>query len=843
MPKIPGFEGGISQRVPGANLSGAGTGATAKALANLGSQGAGFANQLLMERKKFEAENFKNDKLRETAVARQNFIQENRAKMDSKSGRMPDGRSWNEHVEEFETTTADQAVENAPTELAKQNFMSSSSSFSRKNLLDQDEYQHLTIIKTRDNLNTTDDETEAKAIRSKDPAAVRSSLKETEQRVLERYSSYIGSIYTDEQARLKTNLAMQSISNQALENLYENGDVSESLFQLAHTLHNQPETLAKFKGEIEKSIGKSLGDLKFLNDGSGVYFEVNDPKNPEKTMYDVGSGKYITATDQKINFEDAIQVGGSFELPPSTAEKYLTPQQKDGHIDRLISLIDRKKSEGRAELNRDHSNLVTALQETNPIIKKRTTDPLINKAYVDHVNKIFNNVEDMSKAAEMIGEVVLARGMGELMDSVPRQSLTSARASMAQLESKFQTYATELAGIIPEQFNKPAFLATIKSNFLARADSVARKLEEDRLKDPAQYVQEYFPEVARLKQNAKNSNDFGKYVDVFKQTATKLGVPDFMQSSGLSKGELKSSAASFMAQVNTPGQSGVNNAVGMLAQWKSLWGENYDGIVSEMKDHGLDKKYIFSAMLPLDSDQGMLDASRIIQNTKAGYYQAAPDDVKAMADDKIFTALQSVNRGVIQNMNFGDDVLTVDTLQTMVGDEVSRRIFEYQGDSDNVKPSDSTVQGFVNDAVKLVTNHWTNVTAGSTSVNVPTSALMKAKVPVEDVESAVEIMQSPAFLNDKVDLEKTFPNLARQATEQGLTDPVQRKNFFNTMLGGQSIIARYTNGKFYPSIRSGGNSVKLKNKSGQDIEVKLEQIPSLLKSAPKEPGFFEGLGL
>jgi len=846
MPTISGFkQSTISNRVGGASLNREGSGAVAREIANLGKTGTDFATALLAERKKFQAINYAEDKKTELDRMRQDFIQENQNLMDSATGKMPDGRDFLEVVKEFEDTQRQTYMEGAPTEMAKQAFMGKTGDDYRNSLLKADAYQHSTTLNYRKTAISEGFQQRAKDIRSLPADQLNAAIKEFEEDASETLAQYKGSIYNDEEVRLQHRQAMNDAGMQLLEGAFQNDRADIMSFQLRHEIRNNPKVKEKIRAQVEASLNvgapegttpKKVQRVITLEDGSLVAEVLGEGDGPK--YFDPVKGQFIQFADPTMfDFSDMINIEG--EGPKSVVEKYLTPAQKDAQVDKMLNLIKAKRSENLGLLKRKQQDFMEAFRSDNNLVKKRFgQDPVFDSAFKQHVTNVLFQVDDQDEQARLLQGLALAKGMGELMDALPRQGPKTAATAMAQLDKKADSFLESLSGFIPPEVMSPEFMAGMRNNFLAEAQRAQAVLEEQKLKDPAKYVQTHFPEVSALK-NATvrgtmedRAKAQQKFSDKVSQIEDSLGVPDYLKSvGGLTNDEKTAHAKDFMNAVSQQGSMGAQAAASKLAEWKQLWGEDYSKIVTSMKGSGLEPRYTYAAMLPLDSRQGQSDATQIIMNTKSKYYDIAPDSVKTSIDAVTYDKVKGFNKSIIQGLNFGDDVVSTQTLTTIVSDEVARRAFEFQGDKGSKStPSKSQLEEYADDAIKLVTNHFMNVDTGRSSVNFRKAVLDKARVTEDMATRAVEAAEDEDFIYSIIDPIKSFPSLGEQLDQFGIKDPKKREDFLRAKLKSQNFVGRVdADGNLYPSIRVGGNTIPLTGKDGRTIKIPLEQYNSFIE--------------
>ncbi len=123
-----------------------GGGATARALANIGAEGAKVATALLQERKEDEARTYAMIGNREKGVAREMFLEELQPLMNQADGTIREGihkgKKYAEVVNKWEVDRSEEYKQTAPTELAKRYYTQKDDSVTTVSTIQAEQFQH-----------------------------------------------------------------------------------------------------------------------------------------------------------------------------------------------------------------------------------------------------------------------------------------------------------------------------------------------------------------------------------------------------------------------------------------------------------------------------------------------------------------------------------------------------------------------------------------------------------------------------------------------------------------------------------------------------------------------------
>lgn len=830
MPKIPGFgPTTISTRVPGTNLSSAGTGAVARELANFGAQGAQIATQLLNERKEFQANTYANESRQIMARERQDFFQRKTKEMDPATGKMPDGRYLNDHVEEFETTRLEELGQLAPTELARNRFMERSAPDQKRSLIEADQYQYRTIVDTDISRTVRLNEDRAKEIRSYDDTGSTVTITNYVNNMLkimgQENSDKVGKIL-DTEGVVKLNKATgNTISRQSLENMLEKGYVGEGLRNLRHTLVNSPEHREKLKKAVESSTKKALGELVQLNDGS-VAFQVLSPGGEQVgEYYDVETGQLVKQEAAGVTGFDmgAINVGA--EVPESAVEKYLTPEQKDNFIDRFAELSKQKRKENLAELGRRQNDLTAAFESTQDGIKMRRVNPDHKDALLAHVEQLQNNVEDPSQLNRELIDLSTSVTLGESFDRLSSVTLNpeEAESLLKGIPFKTESVARELFGADSEIINQPGFMAALQNQASAKAQSAYAAVRRQQLSDSAGYAVANDPKLRKLAQNMGTNGGYRAYKELLKKRQEDMAIP-LAAAKTLPDSMMIDLAGKYQNYLAIPGTEGLSQTANFLLQQKRVFGEDYSTIMGDLQKFGADPELAYAATLMPDTLEGNQTSQLIIKNFREKPQDAIAPAVFNKIKDEAWSQLSNFDSAVKLMHNFGEDTKIMQAIVPIVSKEASRLLVQ--------EGSDITDEAARADAVKrasqaMVMKHYELIQSGATNIVVEKAKLSANKITKEDIKTTTRFIDRGA-LEGQIDVGKSIPGL--EAAVDPRLDPEQRERVYKILLDQTIPVNPVVGDNIVPSRQWNGTIYPLLDKKGKQIEIPLKDVPAYNKS-------------
>lgn len=417
MPKISSFnirstEGTIDQRVQSASIDKSGAGEVARAIGNIGAQGAQLANKFLLEAKTEEASTFATSSTIEKDRARQEFTDKNRHRVDSFTGKLEDGTNWSDAISQWETNYDKELAPKAPTDMARRAFQNKDAGNKRNTILREQLWQFNQQQGKRELTLQTNTDTTAKTIQAMDSQILKDSgsnlTMETESRLLEtadEIKNFNNGQFSKGQLHgdLLLKKHMNTIAVAGVNAQLRNKEYAETLdvMGVGQVIKNDAEFRAKMEQKLAKELGKKVQIIDALNNKVlKIATEVGSTKSEE--YFDMSTG--MPTLDMPMIGITGVQTSG--EADP-TKEPFkvglildsVTPQQQKSFIDQAISgSLATAKKNSKELLNRA-DNLISAMKAPLGEDGKEVYDDTVGHSFSD---KVRSNIAEIASLPENI---------------------------------------------------------------------------------------------------------------------------------------------------------------------------------------------------------------------------------------------------------------------------------------------------------------------------------------------------------------------------------------------------------------------------------------------------------
>lgn len=758
MPVISSFNNrqniSISRGVQGGQIDSRGAGATAKALANTASGIGDIANQYLKMQQNDQAENYKNSMLENKDSARQEFLRSAMTQMDSATGMMPDGRSYTDHVEEFESTYDKDAMDNAPTDVAKRKYQASSAAGRRSNIMGAEEFQFNTVKTYKIESDKEYYSTKGKKLQGVDDellaAQGTSALQVARESIaggIDRTASGIESgLYTELEAQNLQKNGSNVIANTYFQNAMFNDRVSEAIEQIDAPVLMSEEDLA---GSAGKELATNLGiegeveKVVTMPDGSAAYF-FQKGNNETAFKMDPNTGEMTREVypDMQVFKLDAINIEGEFTEAPKM-DKYLTVQDKKRHMGAIVSKLVAKKKESNRKLRADLNNAVIAYSATDDT-KLRYRPGAVGHYGTDTASMLSARIwaSDLpeDQKYDMAGKLYGAILEGEFKDASTWSSPTRSRSMLENVSENIDTLINEFGA--EEMLNEKLDTARLKRTTRERLAAV----ENSRLRQTLSpnYVYQNDAKIGRMYGDFTQAfidGDYdrasrlkGELETKVKSRQSQLGLPEFAQS--VYDDNFLATVSSELNNLMDPrtGYIGANQLASKLQGMQQTMGDDYFQFINALKiKHNLNEDIAYAAIFPRTPEgiksQALYTDSvinkKVIQSNYVDTLEEDPDF------DVTPKGIRQLSRAKIAPM----------VAQISRGSTTSEREAQIKSLTDAVSSRAMKLGGNVDQAYKeLIDTNYLTYTQSDVGFAVPRAELEKANLTDDEYKAATSLL-------------------------------------------------------------------------------------------------------
>lgn len=801
----------ISNRVDTPRQSVAGVGASAKALANIGGMGAKIGNQLLLERKKAEAENYRHEKSTDKSRTRDRLLTGLKSYMNPDDGvvNVPEengefsnynGMQYAEAVSKFELEYDDRAKEEAPTDLARKMYESTANSTSEKSMVVADSWQHGQMAVRKQTRDFEKAQQVAKDIQSIAVNTDDYNAIDVTERELKSNNEYFQSnarfYYTGQEADIKrkeiNNLQAKAGMDTAID---VHKDYPRAMKAIRFSFLDKPEDNYDLISNVTE------GEVDFHKIGKeGTTFYSKEGKKLLRVDHE-NRIEFFVAEKTKIGMEpinvEAIKKKKNVEMPvlePTEIEKALTVAQKREYI--LKSLRNAKQVDARKmnEIKDRYSNLVNLGQD--PKLRSEQNPEEFRGLVFDLAKDIEKYVKDETTRDKMLINLVNSPRIGEVKDQLKNMSKAEARSIIDNLKPE-NLLDSDLASVLPleqdlidDRLSQPDFVTNIIQPTRTKLDNYYfNNIRPQQEQAPADFAILNDKRSGYLYEKAVSSSspkDFDDFVDHLQNYQQDLNIPENKKAI-LPEVLLESYKSQFSNYLDTADSV---KASAWLHKHKSQWGEHYPKVMAELAERGLDKNYAYAGILLDGPNPDIYGSARIMENVKESkkveehFGSKFPEVVKSVESRVIAESIPFLRALSSQNI-FGENVRSETAILEVLKLDVLRQIRQrryqditYDVDRAVINPTESGKM--VNRALSRLEKNFsimgekskgTEKATGSSFI-MPTSEVQKHGITNDDIENIEKDFNNRDYVSKNVDVEKTVLPLLEQ---RGIKPEVLKK--------------------------------------------------------------------
>lgn len=409
MPKISTFnirstQGTIDQRVQTGQIDKSGAGAVARAVGNIGAQGANLANQYLLEAKREEASDFSKNNTTNKELARNEYMNKTRGTVDAFTGKLPDGTEWEDDIVRWEDDYDKNVVEDAPTDLARRSYKVADAGSRRKNLVQEQKWQFTQQqVHREDNLDNNA-QTRSKILQAQNSQILKDSgsslTRETEESILDTVEDVTsfnsgqfsrGPVEADRLLKKHGN----GVAVAGVKSMIRNEEYGETLdvMGVGQVINNNKEFKAQMEQFLTKELGRKVNIIKAMNDRVLKLAPTVGSKDGE-VFFDVSKGVSVQMPMIGITGLTGAPTDGPErkEFQPGLILNNVTPQQQHAFINQAVAgAFKKSKKSSREVLNRGE-NLIAAMKAPMGEDGRETYDSTPGHAFSDKVRQFIAQV-------------------------------------------------------------------------------------------------------------------------------------------------------------------------------------------------------------------------------------------------------------------------------------------------------------------------------------------------------------------------------------------------------------------------------------------------------------------
>lgn len=812
MPVIQRFQTreSIDERVQSASINQTGEAPVAAAIANIGAQGAQFANEFLLKMKQAQARKYASDSTREKRIGAERVRTEMFNDMDPGTGQMPDGRTFYDNYREWEENQTTDFEENAPTDLAKESFLTADRPSTTERLLGVDALQHKTIIAQHLTDQVKGVEETQKRVLSHDPeqpgAISHTQFTTKELQEMEKdISKDIGTFANEIEVESRITSYGNGIANQGVDAMFISEDdvqVSQAI-GMGRMIDGNPQLQKEVRGLlIENGVISEKDGLVHTKFGLAVMLEEpsKDPEAMGKAMV-IGTGEIIDAKakDKQLISADVINVPVERE---NKILKYLTPDDQKRHAFRLLKLLKTKKSKRKGETRLAVDNFAARLEssDTGNKVRVRKGTPE-QEFYADMFNRIDQDfIDDPAGAQQQKEKLITARAIGDFSDANNLVSPATAQRQLNNLPNKVKQEA-EAAGM---RLDKSGMGQLVQRAVNAVKINMQQETVQ-KLKNTSDYLRKVDPTYRKLDDNMfRNESTFQDRNGHLKSQGLQMGVPEYLIDKNMFSDSLLDSEAFEINEALTKGPDDAYNSVDQyVTARKNVMGDKFLPYIKRMSD----KKRIPDFMEWTTLYSNNLDGKAKMRQSLADmHFMKEREKVlgKKIQEDirkEVFNRTAKLNAGIMQGTFKGDPAQKILTINEVAyANAIGLYLNNHSQNSSAVGAADRAVKNILDPLMSTFTS-------GDSTMTVHNYVLEEYDLhgKPEVVERAMSTYARPDTLVKYVDVEATIgTRLTEMLNEEGVVGREARNKrgfeMLNQLSGleGKWIVSPDEDGHLYP---------------------------------------------
>ncbi len=528
----PSTKVNINQGIQQASIDTSGAGVIAKAVGNIGQQGANLANQMLMRKKVEQADSFAQDWTTKKNIERERKHRQLQTELEAN----PELDYLGE-MAKWEEDRSKEIIGQAPTDLARTAFTNVDTPYRNKNLIGSELYI-TDFYRTRSKVKDQEaNDAEAKRIQGLDADFLASSgsdlisetefaLNETNKRSMRQIE--LGYMDSNEGRKFGKNEG-NKIAIAGLRSTFTNDKLQESakMLDFEKMLLKDEAVQAEVRAMVEDATGRKIGEV--LADGTVLM-----AKTEEGDIISYDTEKGTTLNLEQINIYADTKKKVLDKLEDNNILRHLTQEQQQWGINTLLQKLKQKNKESRLAFNNRSQGMWALLSSDDPnSLRYNPSEP--DMAGTTQVNEMISQAKgvfanDPEGYADWASKTATAVQLGKYKDSTVWDDETTSTKKKDRLLKETMKTLEDMG--LSEMKDDPLFVAKFTEQAKAELESHNAKRLQESIRPEYVYKNDGYARKTFDKYlSQENSNPamaaqtLGKLKEVVSSRQDSLGIP------------------------------------------------------------------------------------------------------------------------------------------------------------------------------------------------------------------------------------------------------------------------------------------------------------------------------